>query len=229
MSIKKRFNKLKLKEKIQLTSIVFICYILVFVFYEDITDNLFIKKQETTQKIFHKPVTSQDKRLSNLEVYRYLNSAVKKYHIDLLETKISQNKMKVEICGEFKNIISFMNQYEKNFIIDSYEMEKTSDNRITLSLGVDIKTFYEDNNIDKTNFKVINPYLEEVQKNSSKRTISSDIIITAILKSEVLIDEKWYSLDDIYEDFRIKEIRKRSVIFVNIKTEEEKIIRIINE
>lgn len=240
MSIKKRFEELKRKEQIQLGGIVFMCYILVFVFYEDISDILFPKTFETTQKVLHKPLKIQEKRVSNLEVYRYLNSIVKKHHIDLVETKITQNSMKIDLRGEFDDIISLMQQYEENFIIDSYEMEQILDNRIFLSLRVNIEKFYEDKNRKKNDIKAINPYIVEVETIAKNRTApqfktkfinnkDEDIIIRAILNSEVLIDEKWYALGDIYEHFKVKEIRKRSVVFVDIKTQKVKIRRITNE
>lgn len=243
LSIKKRFESLQRKEQIQLCGIVFMCYILVFVFYKDISHTFFPKRLKTTQKVFYDSVKVQHKRVSNLEVYRYLNSAVKKYDIDLIETKITQNSMKIDFRGSFTNVISFMSKYEENFRIESYEMEQIVDNRIALSLSVNIEKFYEDKNMKKNNMKAIkaiNPYILEASKIATRRTSlairtnpinkeNHNITINAILGSEVLIDEKWYTIDDIYKHFRIKEIGKRSVVFIDTKTKKEMIKRITNE
>ncbi|MGB3752132.1 MAG: hypothetical protein WA945_11255, partial [Arcobacteraceae bacterium] len=203
MSIKKRFEELKRIEQIQLYGIVLMCYILVFVFYEEIEDKLFPNTSQHIQKVVQKRVKTELKRLSNLEVYQHLNGTVKKYHIDLVETKISQNNMKIDIRGEFDDIISFMKQYEENFIIDSYEMKQILDNTIALSLSINIEKFYENKNMKKNDIKSINPYrIISPLKTKLINKKDENIIIRAILGSEVLIDEKWYTIDDIYDYFK---------------------------
>lgn len=240
MNIKKRFEELKRKEQIQLCGIVFMCYILIFVFYEDISDKLFPKTLESTQKIFHKPVKTQDKRLSNLELYQYLNKIVKKYNIDLIETQIAQNNIKIDIRGKFDDLISFMNKYEQNFVIESYEMEPIDKSMMALSLSINIEKFYESSNMKKKDIKATNPYFNEGQEISQNKKSSPlrtetvnkkdrEVIITAIIGSEILIRDQWYEIDDIYEHHKVKEIGKRSVIFINTKTDKETIRRITNE
>lgn len=240
MSIKKRFETLNLKDQIQLYGIVFMCYIVVFLFYENIAKMLFFDTVKPTQKVFHKPVKNTDERVSNLEVYQHLNEIVKRYNIDLVETEIIQNSMKIEIRGEFDNIISFMREYDQKFTIDSYEMEKILHNTIGLFMVVDVGKLYDNKAYMKNKTPSINPYIKKVSK-SVNELISSEvkkkslirqdlnIFINAIIGLEVLIDKEWYTIGDIYKHYKIIEIGTRSVVFVNIKTEKEMIVEIINE
>lgn len=240
MSIKKRFETLNLKDQIQLYGIVFMCYIVVFLFYENIAKMLFFDTVKPTQKVFHKPVKNTDERVSNLEVYQHLNEIVKRYNIDLVETEIIQNSMKIEIRGEFDNIISFMREYDQKFTIDSYEMEKILHNTIGLFMVVDVGKLYDNKAYMKNKTPSINPYIKKVSK-SVNELISSEvkkkslirqdlnIFINAIIGLEVLIDKEWYTIGDIYKHYKIIEIGTRSVVFVNIKTEKEMIMEIINE
>lgn len=240
MSIKKRFETLNLKDQIQLYGIVFMCYIVVFLFYENIAKMLFFDTVKPTQKVFHKPVKNTDERVSNLEVYQHLNEIVKRYNIDLVETEIIQNSMKIEIRGEFDNIISFMREYDQKFTIDSYEMEKILHNTIGLFMVVDVGKLYDNKAYMKNKTPRINPYIKKVSK-SVNELISSEvkkkslirqdlnIFINAIIGLEVLIDKEWYTIGDIYKHYKIIEIGTRSVVFVNIKTEKEMIMEIINE
>jgi len=240
LSIKKRFETLNLKDQIQLYGIVFMCYIVVFLFYENIAKMLFFDTVKPTQKVFHKPVKNTDERVSNLEVYQHLNEIVKRYNIDLVETEIIQNSMKIEIRGEFDNIISFMREYDQKFTIDSYEMEKILHNTIGLFMVVDVGKLYDNKAYMKNKTPSINPYIKKVSK-SVNELISSEvkkkslirqdlnIFINAIIGLEVLIDKEWYTIGDIYKHYKIIEIGTRSVVFVNIKTEKEMIVEIINE
>lgn len=224
MNIKIRFEKLSQKEIAQLYLIVLMTYGLIFIFYKELSSMIYPTKiYATTIVKVKKDNTNNIKRLTDLELHTYFNDNSKENKIDIKEMKILKNTIEIQIIGDFKNIMNFLNQASDNFTVKQFEIKK-SNNKIDLSLQLKRESFYISQRSDLQTKQLVNPFILKRYKKNDK---VSKIVISAIIDSEVLINNSWYKQDDRINEYLILSITKNKVILVDIKTK-KKVIKSIN-
>ncbi len=223
MNIKNEFEKLSQRKIIQLYLIVLMTYVLLYIFHKDLS-SLFYPVKAQNSLIVNTPIENHKiKRLTDLELLTYFNDTSKEKKISITEIKILKNAIQIESIGVFKNIIAFLNKTSRNFKIKRFEMN-TLNNKIHLSIGLERDSFHISQLSRLFEEKLLNPFV--INSANNKRR-SSTIIISAIMDSEVLIDNTWYKQGDRLKQYLVLSIKKDKVVFVDTKTN-KKIIKSIN-
>jgi len=227
LNIKEKFELLQGKEKIQLYLIVLMLCFLVFIFYKEIVSSLFQQKIEN-KVILQNTNNQKPKKLTHIELITYMNDTSKHYGVLLLESIISQNSIKIQARGKFKNIVNFMGNIEENFQIKKFEI-KRFDTKIDVSVTLSTKVFFthETKHIDTA--QVANPFYVTSYMNKKNKKKEKNLVVSAIVEKEILINNEWYKIDDIVEGYKIIEMKNNQVTFVDIKTDKKIIKGIFNE
>ena len=221
LNIKKGFEKLSSKEVIQLYLIVIMTYALIYIFYNELSSLIYPKKNNDSSIV--KLQKDNKKKLTDLELITYLNNNSKQYSIVISETRILDNSIEIKIIGVYKDIVSFLNKISYNLKIKQFEMKRW-DKDITVSIRLDGQNFYLSQSTDLKMGQLVNPFIIKRDKKEYK---VSDISISAIIDTEILIDNSWYKKGDSIKTYEILSIQKNEVILFDSKTK-KKIIKSIN-
>lgn len=215
LAIKTKFERLSLKELVQLYLIIIITYALIYILYMNkrTTNESFTKTSSMNN--FHK----KEKKSSDLELLTYFSKISKKYNIIIDEVKILDNSIQIRTEEKYQNIIVFLNIINQKFHIRNFEIKKEK-NTIYFFISLDKSMLLSTKEISKPQKDIKNPFIKR-SVNSFVKT--PDIILRAIINDEVLIDDQWYKTGDEIYDYKIDSILRvqNKVVFVNTSTEEK--------
>jgi len=226
LNIKRNFEKLSSKERIQLYLIIVMLYGLIFVFYKELS-NLIYPMEAYKPSIIKIQMDSQHhiKKLSDFDLLTYFNDKSKDVSVEIIETKILENAIEIKMIGAFQNIMNILNETSTTFKVKQFEMKKV-DNKIDLSIRLDrqMYTFMQNGKLKKE--KIFNPFLIERE---NKEYEASKIILSAIVNLEILVNNNWYKKGDRIKEYLVLFVKKNEVLFLNTKTKKKILKRIIYE
>ena len=223
MNIKENFEKLSLREIIQLYLIVIMICGLIFVFYKEISTTIYPVKADKLSTFNHpKEIQHHIKKLSDLELLTYFNNKSQTNKVEIIETKILQNSIEIKMIGVFKNIMNLLTVISHNFKIKQFEINKL-DNQIEVSMRL-AKQMYPNMKGSKLEIEeILNPFIPEKREN---KYTSSIIILSAIVNLEILVNNNWYKKGDRIKEYLVLLIKKNEVLFFNTKTKKTIVKRI---
>jgi len=142
---------------------------------------------------------------SQIQSVQYFENLLKKYNIENPNIDLNNKIITISINSKFNKILSFLNESENKYKIISYNMYK-NDKLISLLIS-----FNTNQNIIKTISNIKYKYKNPFKKISKKRIKNSK----AIIGDFVMINSKWYKLNDKYKKYKIIKINKTSIILSN--------------
>jgi hypothetical protein len=130
-------------------------------------------------------------------------------NIDLKDIKLQKPKLILQFLSNYNNSLLFLRYLELHYKIDSFTIKK--DGKL-FDINIAIFTTYlfnQNYKLDNTK-DILNPYINYKDLHT-KKIQKPDIKIIAILDNEVLIDKKWYKLNDIINGYKIIKITDDSI------------------
>lgn len=221
LNIKTKIESLSIKELILLYLIVVLLYVFIYI--------LHVNNKNTNEFFINTSLPNSSnkkiKKYTDIELLTYFTQLSKKYNIIIDEVKIFDNSIEIRTEETYQNIMTFLSIVSKNFNIKNFEIKKEQ-KKLKFFIRLDKSMLFPVLQNSKIQKDIKNPFI----KNSTE--ISEEIpnvILSAIINDEVLIDNFWYKKGDKIYDYKIDSILgiKNKVIFVNVKTD-KKITKSIN-
>ena len=166
------------------------------------TNHILEKEIDTYQNKLNKLKINQ-KDVSILEAINLYENLAYKLKIDIINLSVNNKIINLKYKSKYKNAISYIKSLEKIDEILSYDIlyEKTD-----TIVNVQINTK------NTKNINTINPSIDHSIKNPFKENNNSKSTkAKAIIDNFVMLDGKWYMLNDIYKKSKIIKISKNTI------------------
>ncbi len=173
---------------------------------------------------------------NKISIINILEKSHSKNRIFTESIKIRDYKVTLKINGTFENMINILNFYQNHFSILYYKLDNIK-NKLHCELELDTKYMFNENENENTNTNKIsnlsNPFI--VKKARKAKKIVKKIVkrkplnISAIVSSEVLINNAWYIKGDVVNNNKIMKINIDSVELLDISENKRYILRVHNE
>jgi hypothetical protein len=235
--LKSNFEKLPLRQKVELYLIVPIIFIIIFIFLEKLLiieeSNIPQEKQQLSIKsLSNKIVVKNDK-----DIIDYLETQIAKGNIFVHSITTSSQTISLTVSSSLEALMQFLHILEQHLVIEEFSLDKVEQNSKVIKSKVVILSGYFTNQNQKDTALAIrkNPFFDKEITTSQKvkiKTISKvekQIQVDAIVKNEVLIQGNWYKKGDKFQENTIVQIESSVVKILNNETNKIKIIRLEDE
>ncbi|MEA2017904.1 MAG: hypothetical protein U9N59_05605 [Campylobacterota bacterium] len=238
MKFKLYFQKLSLLQKIELYLLIIMFYGVILYFSNDIY-NSFNKTQNNIKspkvlqyqkslKIINSKITTKNK-IAIVNIIEQNNS---RNNIFTESINIQDYKVNLKLSGSFIDIINILNFYQTHFLIVYYRLDNVS-NKTYCDIKLDIKYIFNENKKNETIKTLSNPFLVKkvikIKKVKKKVIKRKPLKISAIVSSEVLINNSWYVENDIINNRKIIKVGMDSVEILDIEKNKRYTLRVHNE
>lgn len=209
------FEKLGTFQKIEMYLIPIITALLLIYNYPLLQEKVVTDMQNINQDVYSYEIKKQKilKKINsvhNIKVVKDIQNYAKKLNLKITALKVIEKNISLEVQGELKSIINFMNFTEnynnftkvENFIIT--KLYNTNQVKIFLNLtfGQIIRTKSNEELANKIN-NINNPFIAKVEKPKPK--------LYAIVNDHVLINNKWLKQNDSFDGYIVFKIYLDSV------------------
>ncbi|HIP12082.1 MAG TPA: hypothetical protein EYG97_03720 [Arcobacter sp.] len=209
MNFKIYFNNLSSLQQIQLYIIPLMIVVFVYINYsspklvKNNNTNLHINKEITKYKNKLDSLKDENKQIEPLKIISSYEYLANKFKVNILNLSISKHLITIQYKSKHKNAISYLNSLEK--ISDIMTFDILSEGKYTIvNVVTNISNSKSINTINQTiNQNIYNPFKE--------KKILQTIQAKAIIDSFVMLDGKWYQLNDIYKKAKIIKISKNYI------------------
>jgi len=227
LSIKTKFEKLSMKDRILLYLIVVMIHSFIYIYYEEFKNYLSIYFiQPDVHHLIKKDFPSSSiVKLSDVELLNYFNKYSQKHSIYLKETKLNMKTIDIKMEGALSDMIHFLFVVLHNFKLEQLEISKEKET-IFISVIFNTELFYDKIITNNTIQSLSNPFNFIKSENDIS---STSIEVCAIINDEALINNKWYKKDDMIGDYQLTEINKNTISLKNMKTSKIQILRVFHE
>lgn len=180
-------------------AILYILPIVIVLYYN------YIVTSHTEVNFIKKP----DLKINKVDVTNRCENILKKNHLRYSDIHFNNDILNIKLNGTLKNIVNFiqMNRY----LIRRYQVIKNNKG-FELDIIIDISKMVKD-------YKIYYNYKHKSTKQKIK--------VKAIIENYVLINKRWYHIDEGYKQYQIVIINNNSVEFKS--DNETKIIKVIDE
>lgn len=223
--------------------LVLLFYGVLFYFYDELAFQVKDKSfQESHIRQYKKNFDTlhlKIKEMTDNEMVTFIEKESNKNKVLLSSLRMNNENIDIECSGEFLDILNLLNSFQTHLLIKNFRLN-SFESKIHCELKVDKKYLYDKSKIIKKVENQKNPFFEEKIKRVKKEIVTTkkqkelnnfaiQIIPLAIVSNEVLINGRWYSVEELVGDERITAINKTSIEIQNIKTSIKEKIEVKNE
>lgn len=238
MKFKLYFQKLSLLQKIEFYLLIIMFYGILLYFSNDIYNSFNKTKNnikspkilhyQKSLKILNSKITTKNKNVL-INIIEKNNS---KNNIFTESINIQDYKVNIKLSGSFINVMNILNFYQTHFLIVYYRLDNVN-NKIYCDIKLDIKYIFNENKENETIKILSNPFLvKKVRKIKKVKRIviqRKPLKISAIVSSEVLINNNWYAKNDIIDNRKIIKVGMDSVEILDIEKNKRYTLRVQDE
>lgn len=240
MNFKLYFQKLAPLQKLELYLLIIMFYGVLLYFSSDIynsfnkTENNIkspkILEYQNNLKIINSRITTKSK----ISIVNIIEKNNLKHNIFIESINIQDYKVDLKFSGSFIDVINILNFYQTHFLILYYKIDNVS-NKIYCNMQLDIKYMFNENKKNNTIKKLSNPFLVKKVVKIKKKIVPKKVVkkiplkISAIISSDVLINNNWYEEGDIVNNNKIIKIGIDSVELLDIEKNRKYKLKVHND
>jgi len=244
LNFKLYFEKLGIVQKIELYLLIIMLYGVVLYFSEDIFSSFKTNSNnEKSLEILHyqnnlKSINKKISAKNNITIVNIIDKNSIKNKVFIESINVQNSRIDLKFNGNFIDVINMLKFYEMHFLIKYSKLENLG-NKLYCDLKIDTKYFFNEREIQKRIKKLSNPFIAKKKKQKKKKIVQpkkivpkphvKPIKILAIVSSDILIDDTWYTIGDIVNNNKILKIDINSVEFLDIKKNKKYLLKVDNE
>jgi len=198
--------------------ILFVIFTMLSQYYTQHIQDINFDKNKNIKDSINKLKVKKEK-IDNINIIKYMDKQSEKFNIKVLDIKFNNKKINLKAIGKYKDILNFIIYIENNIQIKQLSLIK-NDNNIALQFEGKVINIQEHENI-KYNNTLANPFISMKNKK-----INNSLNLTAIFGNEICINEKWYTVGQKVNKYKIIRIESD---YVELSSKNKKTIVRIEE
>ncbi len=198
--------------------ILFVIFTMLSQYYTQHIQDINFAKNKNIKDSINKLKVKKEK-IDNINIIKYMDKQSEKFNIKVLDIKFNNKKINLKAIGKYKDILNFIIYIENNIQIKQLSLIK-NDNNIALQFEGKVINIQEHENI-KYNNTLANPFISMKNKK-----INNSLNLTAIFGNEICINEKWYTVGQKVNKYKIIRIESD---YVELSSKNKKTIVRIEE
>jgi len=174
----------------------------------------------TTQKLDKLSSIDQSKieKITPNKIVNFLEEKVELYKVELEKVHIKQQVISLELKGDFKKLIGFLQKLQLHLNVISFKLKKEK-GYIYFYLQIESEYFFNKLFVDKEFYTQ--------DKNIQKK--SDPLKIDAIIENEVLLEGLWYKKGLDYKDYKLIKVEKNYIQLKHNTTDQILKVELVDE
>ena len=229
MNIKDYYEETTSFQKFELYIIVVIFFLSCNFLYDNylVSNELKYTKSDTVLQNKILNLKAKIIKKEKTEIIKELDNVSEKFNLLTTSSSFHHEYIHLEFNGEFKDVINYLHYISLHFNIESFELH-IDEELIKSSVKLQINHYFNPQTIQKPNKTIINPFINKVR---AKKIATKKLTLKlyAIVSNNILINNTWYTKNDIVENHIILDIGKNKVKLKHKQTNREIILSVYEE